>query len=129
MKRESTRFAVILGVALATACSSIPQTRPADPAPFLGEWEGTWASNTSSGSGSLNTRIDPPDAKGRIWAHPTLTNAVISRFSIPTGLVNGELVLKSPTLDIVFRLHGDQLVAEYHNKRINDKGTWYLKKK
>lgn len=121
-----------LVVAFAVACATVPvpqQVRPVTPDPFVGKWEGMWTSRTTGNSGSLNTRIDSPDETRQVRVHTTLTNAVVPSFSITTKFVNGELIHSSTTLEMTFRLHGDQLVAEYDNKRINDNGTWHLKRK
>ena len=130
MKRASTVFSVALTLMIvAVAHASLPpQIRPTDPSPFLGEWRGHWVGDRSGG-GILWTSIDPPDSNGRVMINTALSNAVVPSFSIPTRLVDGELVLESPTLDMVFRLHEDQLIAKYNNKRINASGTWYLKRK
>lgn len=122
-------FYSALALAIGACASFPPQLRPTDPSPFIGEWEGFWDSNSGS-RGGLNTKINPPDAAtGRIIIHTIISNAVVPSFSIPTKLVNGELILRSTTLDMTFRFHGDQIVAEYDNKRINDKGAWHLKRK
>ncbi len=130
MKRGTLLF-LALGfvLLLAGSCAPLPpQTRPADPSPFVGRWTGSWTSDGGRGFGEVDVTIRQI---GRdqlsFWAN--LTNAVAPGFGRTIDLRNGELVYRSDLLDMTFRLYGEtRLEAEYDNKRIGDRGRWSLSK-
>jgi len=108
-------------------CATMPrQIRPTTSEPFAGRWVGTWRSYNGPFSGELDLEVFRlTDDQARFAVK--LTNAVVSGFSLTVDLRQGELVYTSERLDMTFTLHGENhLEAEYNNKRIGDRGGWYL---
>lgn len=125
-------FFTVLALVIVTmsACATLPpQTRPATPEKFVGEWTGPWNSSVGRGSGWVDLTIRPPTGDDvQFWAG--LINAVAPGFGGIAKFKNGELLLEWTTLTMIFRLHGnDQLEVEYDNRRIGDRGIWSLTKK
>lgn len=130
--RELFFTVLALVVVTVNACATLPpQTRPATPEKFVGEWTGPWNSSSGRGSGWVDLTIYNPVVPGadvQFWAG--LTNAVVPGFGGGTKFRNGELLLELPTLTMIFRLHGDdRLEVDYDNRRIGDSGTWSLTRK
>ena len=134
MKRKVLFLATLaLVITLTGACATLPpQTRPTDPVSFVGKWVGSWQSMVRTGYGDVKVTIERPTSEKPQYVvfHVSLTNAVVPGFSDEARFENGELIVDRPTLRLEFQLRGnDQLVINYENRRIGDRGTWSLAKK
>lgn len=117
-------------ITFASACATLPpQVRPVSPDPFVGKWDGSWQSSVMTGHGNIRVTIEQPTSARpqHVVFHVSLTNAVVPGFSGEAQFKNGELIVDWPTLWMEFQLRGsDQMVVNYENRRIGDRGTWWL---
>jgi hypothetical protein len=95
-----------------------------NPAAFAGGWVGTW-NDYGGGSGEVDLTIEPLASGIRLLVK--LTQSRFANWGADAQFVGGELVVDSPSLRMVLRLHGDdRLSAEYHNKTTGSRGTWTM---
>lgn len=131
--RNNSSFLAVLAVMFLFlgACATLPpQTRPADPTPFLGKWSGSWSDYTYGGTGIVSLQILPPVGGDTLFFKATLTGVAVPEFGGTAKFSGGELVLEWPALTMIFRLHGEnQMLVEFDSRRYGTKGTWTLSRK
>lgn len=129
------RWRVVLAVLplMVVACATVVPLKTTSPEPFLGNWIGSWRSQTNPARyGEVEVEItrDVENQPHGLRLTAKLTNVAASWFAATGVLTDGQLAFIGPgETTLQFVLYGeDRLEATYYYPKFSDSGTWSLKR-